>query len=320
MLPAAAAVVVKGAGAVVDAGASRRQRTSAGTPEDPVRRGAGGRGSVRERREQRSPAADRRAAARAQHGPHHSRPGGHGLLHRGAPLAAARCISSAVIWTASATVKPPTTTAPAPRSSWSWRAFSMPRCHDRCVDSFRTWNGEEGGSRGERLRRSTSQLQGTPQEPKWLGMVQHDMMMWDHGMPNPDGTLRKEQRREADVNVEFREVPATATEAQKLVATEAMKLAFFFRNANERYATDYPATVGNHMQSTDSMPFSDFIPAISPARTSAATISASDGTRLAPGHRRVRDLHRRRLSSRPERRPDNAGGHRPALRSEGQSQ
>ncbi len=41
-------------------------------------------------------------------------------------------------------------------------------------------------------------------------MVQHDMMMFDHGMPNPDGTLRKEQRREADVNIEFQELPATA--------------------------------------------------------------------------------------------------------------
>ena len=86
-------------------------------------------------------------------------------------------------------------------------------------------------------------------------MVQHDMMMWDHGMPNPDGTLRKEQRREADVNIEFQENSERAA--------ESMKLAFFFRNANERYATDYPATVGNHMQSTDSVPFQDIIPAIS---------------------------------------------------------
>ena len=94
-------------------------------------------------------------------------------------------------------------------------------------------------------------------------MVQHDMMMFDHGMPNPDGTLRKEQRREADVNIEFAEAPANGSDGEKAMAAEAMKLAFFFRNANERYATDYPATVGNHMQSTDSVPFSDIIPAIS---------------------------------------------------------
>lgn len=121
---------------------------------------------------------------------------------------------------------------------------------------FALWNGEEGGLKGARAyvhqRRG---LQGTPAEPKWLGMVQHDMMMFDHGMPRPDGSVPPEQRPEADVNVEFQE--------NSKMAAESMKLAFFFRNANERYATDYPAAVGNHMQSTDSVPFQDIIPAIS---------------------------------------------------------
>ena len=42
-----------------------------------------------------------------------------------------------------------------------------------------------------------------------------------------------------------------------------MKLAFFFKAANERYATDYPAAVGPHMTNTDSTPFMNLIPAIS---------------------------------------------------------
>ena len=42
-----------------------------------------------------------------------------------------------------------------------------------------------------------------------------------------------------------------------------MQLSFFFRDANERYATDYPAAVGPHMTSTDSTPFMDLVPAIS---------------------------------------------------------
>ena len=33
--------------------------------------------------------------------------------------------------------------------------------------------------------------------------------------------------------------------------------------ANEKYATDYPAAVGQHMTNTDSAPFQDIIPAIS---------------------------------------------------------
>ena len=34
-------------------------------------------------------------------------------------------------------------------------------------------------------------------------MIQHDMMMFDHGMPRRDGTMSDQQRPEADVNIEF---------------------------------------------------------------------------------------------------------------------
>jgi hypothetical protein len=47
------------------------------------------------------------------------------------------------------------------------------------------------------------------------------------------------------------------------MADSAAKLAWFFQTANERYATDYPAAVGQHMTNTDSQPFQDLIPAIS---------------------------------------------------------
>jgi hypothetical protein len=92
-------------------------------------------------------------------------------------------------------------------------------------------------------------------EPRWLGMIQHDMMLWDHGMPRADGTLNPEQRPEADVNVEF--------QSNSRMAEQSAKLAWFFHTANEKYATDYPATVGPHMTNTDSAPFQDLIPAIS---------------------------------------------------------
>ena len=86
-------------------------------------------------------------------------------------------------------------------------------------------------------------------------MIQHDMMLWDHGMPRPDGTVSPEQRPEADVNIEF--------QTNSKFGDQAMKLAFFFRDANEKYATDYPAAVGNHMTNTDSSIFMDLVPAIS---------------------------------------------------------
>jgi hypothetical protein len=43
----------------------------------------------------------------------------------------------------------------------------------------------------------------------------------------------------------------------------AMKLAWAFKAANDRYATDYPAQVGPHMTNTDSGPFMDIVPSIS---------------------------------------------------------
>jgi hypothetical protein len=86
-------------------------------------------------------------------------------------------------------------------------------------------------------------------------MIQHDMMMWDHGMPGPDGKVSPEQRREADVNIEF-QVNSKMDEASQ-------KLAWAFKAANDKYATDYPATVGPHMTNTDSTPFMNHVAAIS---------------------------------------------------------
>src|SRR6267143_7113825 len=126
---------------------------------------------------------------------------------------------------------------------------------DRSI-RFALWNNEETGLNGSRAyveqRRA---LQGSKQEPKWLGMIQHDMMLFDHGMPRADGTLAAEQRPEADVNVEF--------QASAKFAAEAQQLAWVFQRANEKYATDYPASVGLHMTNTDSAPFQDDVPAIS---------------------------------------------------------
>ena len=129
---------------------------------------------------------------------------------------------------------------------------------------FALWNNEETGLNGARAyvaQREALQGKEDPPgsgrypEPRWLGMIQHDMMMFDHGMPGPDGTVSPEQRREADVNIEFQ-----ATSKQ---SAEAQKLAWFVKAANEKYATDYPAAVGPHMSSTDSVPFMDIVPAIS---------------------------------------------------------
>jgi hypothetical protein len=144
------------------------------------------------------------------------------------------------------------------------RIFSMPDVTTDVSIRFALWNNEETGLNGARAYVAQRQaLQGKEEpagsgrypEPRWLGMIQHDMMMWDHGMPRPDGTYNPEQRPEADVNIEF--------QSQSKRADDSMKLAFQFRYANEKYATDYPAAVGPHMTNTDSTPFMDIVPSIS---------------------------------------------------------
>ena len=129
---------------------------------------------------------------------------------------------------------------------------------------FILWNNEETGLNGRRAyvdQRAALQGQEDPPgsgkypEPRWLGMIQHDMMMFDHGMPREDGTVSKEQRPEADVNIEF--------QVNSKLAAQSQALACALEQANEKYATEYPASVGSHMTNTDSTPFMDVVAAIS---------------------------------------------------------
>ena len=144
------------------------------------------------------------------------------------------------------------------------RIFSASDVETEVSIRFALWNNEETGLNGsEAYVEQRKDLQGIENppgsgqypEPKWLGMIQHDMMLWDHGAPRADGTVSMDQRPEADVNIEF--------QSNSDLSEESMELAFFFKAAADEYNTDYPATVGPHMTNTDSTPFMNQVPSIS---------------------------------------------------------
>ena len=121
------------------------------------------------------------------------------------------------------------------------------------------WNNEETGLNGARAYvEQRAQMQGIEDpsgsgrypEPRWLGMIQHDMMMWDHGNP-----VTYNQALDADVDVEF--------QLNSTMAEGSAALGLVLINANRMHATDYPAVLSNAMSNTDSTPFMDLVPSVS---------------------------------------------------------
>ena len=116
---------------------------------------------------------------------------------------------------------------------------------------FAFWNNEEFGMDGSgTYARERAPLQGTAAEPKWLGVIQHDMMMYDHGMPPGPN-----QSPNADIDIEYQANSDKAADSQKLAAA--------LLEANRSYAENYRATVGTNMAGTDSIRFQDLVASVS---------------------------------------------------------
>jgi hypothetical protein len=129
---------------------------------------------------------------------------------------------------------------------------------DRSI-RFALWNNEETGLNGARAYvEQRAPLQGieepagsgTYPEPRWVAMIQHDKVMFDHGLP-----VQHQQSWAADVDVEFQMVSA--------MAAESAQLGIAMINANRKFATDYPAALSNSMSNTDSTPFMNLVPSVS---------------------------------------------------------
>lgn len=116
---------------------------------------------------------------------------------------------------------------------------------------FIFWNNEEFGMDGSgTYAAERASLQGTAAEPKWLGVIEYDMMMFDHGMsPGP------KQSPHPDINIEYQENSTMATESAKLAAT--------LQAANRSYAADYPTRIGTNMAGTESIQFQDLVASVS---------------------------------------------------------
>jgi hypothetical protein len=139
------------------------------------------------------------------------------------------------------------------------RVLAMPDVQTSRSIRFALWNNEETGLQGARAyvdqRKDLQGIEnpsgsGKYPEPKWLGMIQHDMMLWDHGNP-----VQWQQVLDADVDIEF--------QLNSAKAAESAQLGLLLLNSNRLFATDYPAVLSNSMSNTDSAPFQDLVPSVS---------------------------------------------------------
>jgi hypothetical protein len=131
------------------------------------------------------------------------------------------------------------------------RVLALPGIETNRSVRFIFWNNEEFGMDGSgTYARDRAALQGTPAEPRWLGVIQHDMMMFDHGLPPA-----ARQPNNADINIEYQE--------NSKMASASAELATAVKAANASYGGKYPATIGANMAGTDSIRFEDLVASIS---------------------------------------------------------
>jgi len=130
------------------------------------------------------------------------------------------------------------------------RVLGMPDVRTNRSVRFIFWNNEEFGMDGSgTYAQERARLQGSASEPKWLGVIQHDMMMYDHGMPP-----RPKQSSSADINIEY--------QMNSTMAAASEKLAQALYASNRTFAK-YPATIGTNMAGTDSIRFEDLVASVS---------------------------------------------------------
>jgi hypothetical protein len=121
-------------------------------------------------------------------------------------------------------------------------------------------------------------LQGTLDEPTWLGLINHDMILYDHGA----GTRTTAQSAYADLDVEWR--AGTTQEA----ASKALALKWAFGNG--LYAPNYPATAYNYSTNTDDTSFHPYVASISVRENRRSLTSGTNAEWISPYYHQTTDV------------------------------
>ena len=144
---------------------------------------------------------------------------------------------------------------------------------------FLFWDKEELGLYGSKgYVQDRRSLQGTENEPTWLGLIQHDMILYDHGA----GSASAEQSNYADLDVEWR--AGTAAEA------DSKDLAILWRFNSGDFATDYPANAYNYSTNTDDTPFHPYVASVSVRENRRSLTSGSNAEWINPYYHQTTDV------------------------------
>lgn len=144
---------------------------------------------------------------------------------------------------------------------------------------FIWWDKEESGLYGSGAYVQERQaLQGTPDEPVWLGVIQHDMILYDHGAGTPSAS----QSPYADLDVEWRAGTAAESQSRALALTWS-----FFAGT---YATQYPATAYNFSTNTDDTSFQPYVASISVRENRRSLTSGANAEWINPNYHTTADV------------------------------
>ena len=168
------------------------------------------------------------------------------------------------------------------------RVLSAPDVQTDVSVRFIFWDREEVGLNGANAYVTDRRvLQGVENpagsglypEPTWLGIIQHDMVLYDHGAGTAGGT----QSVYADLDVEWR--AGTTEEA------DSKALALQWRYLNGNFSTQYPSTAYNYSTNSDDTAFHPWVASVSVRENRRSLTSGTNAEWINPNYHTTNDLY-----------------------------